>query len=89
MAREVGRRQNYDHSDVGHVPENRCQRGPEGTLSVQHGETGEEEVKGRKDTDDCNDNLRDFIVDCKKEFDEAGKEKEDCRVQQEGGVLDD
>ena len=74
---------------MGHVPENRGKRSPKGTLSVQYGETGEEEVKGRKETDDCNDDPCDFVVDGKKEFDEAGKEKEDSRVQEEGDVLND
>ena len=82
-------RQRDDGNDVGNVPENRGQWGLEGTLLVYDGESGEDDVKCSKETGDCKDNLRDFVVDRKKEFDEAGKKKEDCRVQQEGDVLND
>lgn len=58
-------------------------------MLVYHGKTGKADVKGREETDDCNDNLRDFVIDNKKEFDEASKEKKYCRMQEEGDVLND
>jgi hypothetical protein len=78
-----------DGSDVGNVPENRGKWGLEGTLLVYDRESGEDDVKCGKETGDCKDNLRNFVVDSKKEFDETSKKKEDSRVQQEGDVLND
>ncbi len=54
-----------------------------------HGEAGENDVNGAKETDGRADNPCDFVVDRKKEFDEADKKKEDCHVQQERDILDD
>jgi len=79
--------QKGDGKNVGDIPENRGKWGLEGTLLEYHGKTGEDDINGCKQTDDCKDNVRDFVVDMKKEFDEADKEKEDCRVQQERDVL--
>lgn len=87
MARAGKGEQNDDGNNVGDVPENRGKRSLEWTLLKYHGETGEEEVNGRKDTDDCKDNVRDLVVDIEKEYDEASKEKEDRRVQKEGDVF--
>jgi hypothetical protein len=81
MARAGKREQDDDGNNVGDVPENRGKRSLEGTLLEYHGEKSEDDINGRKDTDDCKDDVRDFVVDIEKKFDEAGKEKEDCSVQ--------
>jgi len=54
-----------------------------------HGEAGENDVDGGKETDGCTDNLCDFVVDGKKKIDEAEKKEEDCHVQQERDILND
>jgi hypothetical protein len=81
MARAGKREQNDDGGNVTDVPENRGKRSLEGTLLVYHGEKSEDDINGRKETDDCKDNVCDFVVDIEKEFDEASKEKKDCCVQ--------
>ena len=80
--------QTGDGEKVAGVPQGRSERGLERAMSFYDGEEGEVDVDGRKDGDGHEDNVRDFIIECEKEFDEAGKEKEDCRVQQEGDVFD-
>lgn len=54
---------------------------------IYDGEASENDINCNKETDDCTDNLRDFAVEGKKKFDEAEKKEEDCRVQQEGNIL--
>lgn len=81
MARPGNGEQNDDGNDVGDVPEDRGKRSLEGTLLEYHGKKSEEDINGCKETDDCKDNVGDFVVDIEKEFDETSKEKEDCRVQ--------
>ena len=81
MARAGKREQNDGGTNVGDVPENRGKRSLEGTLLVYHGEEGEGDINGRKETDDCKDNVGDFAVDIEEEFDETSKEKEDRRVK--------
>jgi hypothetical protein len=77
-----------DGDKVAGVPQGRSERGLERAISIYDGEECEGDVAGRKDGDGHEDKVRDFMIECEKEFDEAGKEKEDCRVQQEGDVFD-
>ena len=51
-------------------------------------EKGEDEVDHSNDSDDYDDNLRDLVIDSKKEVDQASEEKEDCDVQHDGYVFD-
>ena len=57
-------------------------------MSAYEGEDRDEDVDGRNDRDGHEDNVRDFIAKCEKESDEAGEEKEDCRVQQDGDTTE-
>jgi hypothetical protein len=49
----------------------------------------DEDVEGRKAGDGHEDNVRDFIIECEKEFDETSQEKEGCRMQKDGDVFDE
>jgi hypothetical protein len=66
---------------VARVPQDRGERGLERAMSAYEGEECDKDVEGRKDGDGHEDNVRDFIIECEKEFDKTGEEKEDCRVQ--------
>lgn len=57
-------------------------------MSFYRWEKGEGEVDRGEDRDDHDDNLRDFVIDGKKEFAETSEEKEDCGVQHDGNVFD-
>ena len=57
-------------------------------MSVYCWEKGEDEVDRSKDTDDHDDNLRDFVIDSEKEFAETSEEKKDCGVQHDGKIFD-
>jgi hypothetical protein len=48
-----------------------------------HGESSHDNVRGGEHGDGHTDDTRDLIVDGEKEIDEAGEEKEDCRVHHE------
>ena len=57
-------------------------------MSEYYWEKGDDDVESPKDDDDHEDSVRDFVIDSEEEFDEASEEKEDCRVQRDGGVFD-
>lgn len=88
MAGKLDRIQEGDVENVTGVPQGRSEGGLERAIWIFDGEECEGDVEGRKDEDGHEDNDRNFIIECEKEFDEASKEKEDCRVQQERDVFD-
>ena len=71
------------------MPETRSKRGLVGTILEYHGEAGENDINGGKETYGCADNLCDLVVDGKKKFNQADKKEEDCHVQQERDILND
>jgi hypothetical protein len=65
---------------VARVPQDSSEWSLVRAISVYDGKEGKEDVEHRNDSGGHEDNIRDFIVECEEEFDEAGEEKEDCRV---------
>lgn len=54
-------------------------------MSEYYWEKGEDDVESPKYNHGDEDNVRDFVIDSEEEFDEASEEKEDRRVQHDGG----
>jgi hypothetical protein len=54
----------------------------------KHGESSHSNICGCEQADGHKHDVRDFIIDGKKELNETGEEKEDCSVHQERNVLD-
>jgi len=57
-------------------------------VSEYYWQKGEDAVEGHKDGDGHEDDVRDFVIDSEKEFDQADEEKADCRVQDDGDIFD-